>query len=509
MNLTDLFALSRHRFPDKPALRFRDLRAPDGDSTLSYAELFAAADALAAGLAARGVAPGDRVAFFLGNRPEFVTAFLAVLRLGAAMVPINLAYRRREIAHLLADSAPRLLLSERAQGEVLAELAPEERVEVLWIEDREAWRGDPAGFAPPLVDGGDLAMLLYTSGTTGKSKGAEISHDNVLATVTALLAAWAWEPADALLLTLPLFHTHGLVVGLCCALAAGGTVLLRPRFEAAEVATELLARSPGGPTLFFGVPTMYGRLVAELAVRKDAGDPLDLTSLRLFCSGSAPLSPETFAAFRSLTGHDILERYGMTETGMNLSNPYVGTRRPGTVGAPLPGVSVRIVDFAAGEGQDVAPGDEGELLVRGANVFSGYWRAPEKTAESFVHDARGERWFRTGDLACRDPATGAVTLLGRRHELIISGGFNVYPREVEEVLAAFPGVREAAVAGRPHPDWGEVPVAFLVADPGLDEAALVAFCKRQMAGFKVPREIRRVESLPRNALGKVEKRRLP
>jgi malonyl-CoA/methylmalonyl-CoA synthetase len=504
MNLTDLFALSRHRFPHKPALQFR---SPEGESTLSYAALFAAAEALAAGLAARGVAAGDRVAFFLGNRPEFVTAFLAVLRLGAVMVPINLAYRRREIAHLLADSAPRLLLSERAQGEVLAELAPEERVEVLWIEEREAWRGDPAGFVSPLVDGGDLAMLLYTSGTTGKSKGAEISHDNVLATVTALLAAWAWEPADSLLLTLPLFHTHGLVVGLCCALAAGGTVLLRPRFDAAEVAAELLAA--GGPSLFFGVPTMYGRLVAELAARKDAGDPLDLSSLRLFCSGSAPLSPETFAAFRSLTGHDILERYGMTETGMNLSNPYVGTRRPGTVGAPLPGVSIRIADPADGEGRDVAPGGEGELLVRGANVFSGYWRAPEKTAESFVHDARGERWFRTGDLARRDPATGAVTLLGRRHELIITGGFNVYPREVEEVLAAFPGVREAAVAGRPHPDWGEVPVAFLVADPGLDEAALVAFCKRQMAGFKVPREIRHVEALPRNALGKVEKRRLP
>jgi malonyl-CoA/methylmalonyl-CoA synthetase len=504
MNLTDLFALSRHRFPHKPALRFR---SPEGDSTLSYSELFAEAEALAAGLAARGVAPGDRVAFFLGNRPEFVTAFLAVLRLGAVMVPVNLAYRRREIVHLLADSAPRLLLSERAQGEILAELAPEERVEMLWIEEREVWRGNPAGFAPPLVDGGDLAMLLYTSGTTGKSKGAEISHDNVLATVTALLAAWAWEPADALLLTLPLFHTHGLVVGLCCALAAGVTVLLRPRFEAAEVAAELLAAD--GPSLFFGVPTMYGRLVAELAARRGAGDPLDLSSLRLFCSGSAPLSPETFAAFRSLTGHDILERYGMTETGMSLSNPYVGTRRPGTVGAPLPGVSIRIVDFARGEGIDVPPGGEGELLVRGANVFSGYWRAPEKTAESFVHDARGERWFRTGDLARRDPATGAVTLLGRRHELIITGGFNVYPREVEEVLAAFPGVREAAVAGRPHPDWGEVPVAFLVADPGLDEAALVAFCKRQMAGFKVPREIRRVAALPRNALGKVEKRRLP
>jgi malonyl-CoA/methylmalonyl-CoA synthetase len=224
--------------------------------------------------------------------------------------------------------------------------------------------------------------------------------------------------------------------------------------------------------------------------------------MRLFCSGSAPLAPETFTAFRDLTGHAILERYGMTETGMNLSNPYAGERRPGTVGTPLPGVSIRIV---GADGSDVEPGGEGELLVRGSNVFSGYWQAPEKTAESFVHDDLGRRWFKTGDLSRQDPATGAITLLGRRHELIISGGFNIYPREIEEVLVTFPGIREAAVAGRPHLDWGEVPVAFLVVDREIDEAALVAFCKSQMAGFKVPREIRYVESLPRNALGKVQK----
>jgi malonyl-CoA/methylmalonyl-CoA synthetase len=501
MNLHDLFAISLHRSPAKAAVRFR---GPDGEAVLSYAGLFAAADALAAGLAAQGVRPGDRVAFFLGNRPELVTAFLAVLRLGAAVVPINLSYRRREIVHMLADAGPRLLLTERAQLAVLSELAPEERGETLLVEEMDEWLGDPGGFAPPLVDGGDLALLLYTSGTTGKSKGAEITHDNVLATVTGLLAAWAWEPADRLLLALPLFHTHGLVVGLCCALAAGGTVLLRPRFEAAEAADDLLAGAgEGRPTLFFGVPTMYGRLVEELRRRPPAPP---LAHLRLCCSGSAPLAPETFAAFRELTGHEILERYGMTETGMNLSNAYAGARRPGTVGTPLPGVAIRIVDRG---GLDVPPGGEGELLVRGSNVFSGYWRAPEKTAESFVHDPLGRRWFKTGDLARRDPETGAVTLLGRRHELVISGGFNVYPREVEEVLEGFPGVREAAVVGRPHPDWGEVPVAFLAVDSTVDAGAVIAFCKRQMAGFKVPREIRIVDALPRNALGKVEKHRLP
>jgi malonyl-CoA/methylmalonyl-CoA synthetase len=484
MNLHDLFAIPRRRAPEKPALLFQD-------DAFTYGELFARADALAAGLAARGVRKGDRVAFFLGNRPEFVIAYLAVIRLGAAMVPINLAYREREISHMLADSEPRLLITERSQLPILEGL---EVGETLLAEDLAELSHEAAGFEPPLVEGGDLAMLHYTSGTTGKSKGAEITHDNVLATMTGLLAAWAWEPADELLLALPLFHTHGLVVGLHCALAAGATVRLRRRFDAAETASSLLA---GEATLFFGVPTMYGRLIEELRARRERGETLSLSSVRLFCSGSAPLSAETFAAFRELTGQEILERYGMTETGMNLSNLYAGPRRPGTVGVPLPGVSIRIVDS--------------ELQVRGSNVFSGYWRAPEKTAASFVHDDLGRRWFKTGDLAQQDPETGYITLLGRRHELIISGGFNVYPREIEEVLVGFPGVREAAVVGRPHPDWGEVPVAFLVevTAEAVDDGELIAFCKTQMAGFKVPREIRRIEALPRNALGKVEKHKLP
>jgi acyl-CoA synthetase (AMP-forming)/AMP-acid ligase II len=501
VNLHDLFAIPRRRAPERTALVFRSEAGTAVE--WSYAELFAAARRLAAGFAARGLRAGDRVAFFLGNGPEFVAAHLAALQLGAVMVPINLAYRRREIAHLLGDAEPRLLLTERAQLPVLDELQADERrsvEEVVLAEDLAGWRVDAGAFAPPRVEGGDLAMILYTSGTTGRSKGAMLSHDNLLATVAALLAAWAWEPADVLYLALPLFHVHGLVVGLHCALAAGATVWLRRRFDAAESVTALAG---GAPTLFFGVPTMYVRLLEELR-RTGAGAALG--RLRLFCSGSAPLAPETFAAFAAATGHAILERYGMTETGMNLSNLYAGPRRPGTVGTPLPGVSVRIVD---GEGRDVESGGEGELLVRGSNVFAGYWRAPEATAASFVHDDLGRRWFRTGDLARQDPETGAFTLLGRRHELILSGGFNVYPREVEEVLAAFPGVREAAVVGRPHPEWGEVPFAFLVADREIDEAALVAFCRGQMAAFKVPREFRYVDALPRNALGKVQKHLLP
>jgi malonyl-CoA/methylmalonyl-CoA synthetase len=508
MNLLDLFAIPRRRTPEKAALRFRDVSArPQEESVHSYDGLFAAAEALAAGLAALGVRKGDRVAFFLGNRPELVVAYLAVIRLGAVMVPINLAYRRREIAHMLTDAEPRLMITERSLLSVLDEVEAGDRrclERVILAEELDALRGNPV--TPPVVGGGDAAMLLYTSGTTGRSKGAVITHDNVLSTVTGLLAAWAWEPADSLLLSLPLFHTHGLVVGLHCALAAGATVHLRRRFEAGDAAADLLA---GEPTLFFGVPTMYVRLVAELRRRAAAGERLDLNGLRLCCSGSAPLAPETFAAFRELTGHDILERYGMTETGMNLSNPYAGPRLPGTVGTPLPGVSIRIVDR-----QDVIlpAGSEGELQVAGSNVFAEYWRAPEKTAESFVHDDLARRWFRTGDLAREDAATGYVTLLGRSRELILTGGFNVYPREVEEVLATWPGVREAAVAGRPHPEWGEVPVAFLVVEPPFDaaaEAALVNFCKSQMAGFKVPRRFEYLEALPRNALGKVQKHLLP
>ena len=246
------------------------------------------------------------------------------------------------------------------------------------------------------------------------------------------------------------------------------------------------------------MPTIYVRLVEALSDNPDR----DLSHMRLFCSGSAPLSPETFDAFRELTGHTILERYGMTETGMNLSNPYAGVRRAGTVGIPLPGVGMRIVNP---DGHVVANGEEGEILVRGSNVFAGYWNAPEKTAASFMLDESGRRWFRTGDIARQDPSTGHVTLLGRRHELIISGGLNIYPREIEEVIESFPGVEEAAVVGIPHPEWGEVPMAFVVCHADIDDASLDAYCRQQLASFKVPARFRRIDQLPRNAMGKLQK----
>ncbi len=671
MNLFDLFAIARRRAPARPALRLpgapaggvqeiprpagegaRSVRVPsevgegalsgrvpsevgegalsdqvpkgagEGARSWSYDELLRQAEELAAALARWGLRRGDRVACLLGTGPGMVRLHLALLRLGAVLVPLNPAYRQREIGHILSDAAPRLLVAEPALRQQVEEVPAERRASVegvVWLDELDGWRGDPGELPRDggAAGGDDPAMLLYTSGTTGASKGAVISHNNLLATVTALLAAWDWRHDDVLLLALPLFHVHGLVVGLDCALAAGATVELRRRFDAAAVVSELTA---GAATMFFGVPTLYVRLVEELRRRdgvaaadraggaagrgrdngegedgasgarrgggsgerrggdaqghalgigqaqdgstrgRPAGPGAGIAGMRLFCSGSAPLPPEVFTAFRELTGHAILERYGMTEAGIILSNPYLGPRRPGEVGGPLPGVSVRIVGAAGGPDGSSAPADlagpggpgatgslggscvaagtgsaagadrpdgtggdgaaaaaprglppgmVGELLVRGANVFSGYWQAPEKTAAAFVHDAAGRRWFRTGDLARQDPATGAFSLLGRRHELIISGGFNVYPREIEETLLAFPGVREAAVVGRPHAEWGEVPVAFLVADPAPDEAALLAHCRDQLAGFKVPRQLHLVAALPRNALGKLQKHLLP
>jgi malonyl-CoA/methylmalonyl-CoA synthetase len=503
-DLVSLVARVAAARPDHPALVVESERGVDA---WGYGRLAATADAVARELAARGVLRGDRVAVVVGNGAELVVSFLAVLACGAAMLPVNLAYRRREIAHLLVDAQPRLVIAGRDRLPALVELAPNERggVEAILVAEEllgaaeERASREVAPFRPPIeVRRDDAALLLYTSGTTGPSKGAVLSHGNLLSMIASLHEAWRWSADDALDLTLPLFHLHGLVNGVCCGLAAGATLRLAPRFDAAAVVDRLAA---GEATLFFGVPTLYVRLVEELRGRGGARFP----SLRLFVSGSAPLPAETFAAFRELTGHEILERYGMSETGMLVGNPIDGPRLPGTVGVPLPGVELRLVDA---DGQRVAAGTEGEVEVRGPNVFSGYWRAPEKTAASFREDAEGRRWFRTGDRGRIDPEHGYLTLLGRASELILSGGFNVYPREVEEVLLRLPGVREAAVVGEPHAEFGESPVAFLVVDRALSLAELDAHCRAELAPFKLPRRYVFLDALPRNALGKVEKRHL-
>lgn len=481
-----------------------------GRQTYSYADLRDATGAWASALTGWGMQPGDRVALYLSNRPEQVAAYLGILLGGGVMVPVNTQYRARELSHILADSGARLCVTDGGgAGEV--ERAGVDSLEGMVVLPDEAGAlpgalaAAPEGFSlagawsrAPQNGKDETAIIAYTSGTTGRSKGAMLSHGNLGANAAAICQAWGWTAADRLLLTLPLFHVHGLCVGINGTLVSGAAADLRPRFEAAEVLATL---RQGGHTMFFGVPTMYTRLLAE--ADKGAAPP----PLRLYVSGSAPLSSETHHAFQERFGQAILERYGMTETVMNLTNPLDGERRPGTVGGPFPGQEARVVQ--AESHQPLSDGEVGEIQVRGPNVFAGYWGRPEATAEVFS----GAGWFNTGDLGRRSP-DGYFTIEGRAKELIISGGFNIYPREVEEVLASHPAVAEVAVAGAPDPDLGEAVVAAVVPAPGDGEAGdklaaeLVDLCRQELASFKKPRRVVFLDALPRNALGKVLKHEL-
>jgi len=488
MQLIDLFDLSLKGRRDLPAL---DHERADGNvETLTFSDLDDRSNRVARQLERRGVRRGDRLALYLANRVEFIDLFLACVKLGVIVVPINILYREREIAHIVADSSPVAVV---VSGPEAAELFPP--ATAVWDVEVLAHHAESedGSSVRRTLDGDDAAAIVYTSGTTGRSKGAVLSHNNFLANGISLAACWRITSADRYLAVLPLFHVHGLGNGVITWLITGCRMRLAERFEIGKAAALF---EQFRPTLFFGVPTVYVRLLeldAEVAARIGS-------RMRLFVCGSAPLSPATLEAFRERFGHVILERYGMSETLMNIGNPYEGERRPGSVGFPFPGVSVRIVDTS---GNDVGIDEVGELLVRGPNVIRGYWRSPDADAESFVNG-----WFRTGDLAMR-AADGYVTLCGRRSELIISGGFNIYPREIEEVLLECPGIREAAVVGAPDQRRGELPVAYVVADDDASVNALDAACRRQLASFKVPRGYVRVASLPRTALGKVQRHLLP
>jgi malonyl-CoA/methylmalonyl-CoA synthetase len=441
------------------------------------------------------VRPGDRVAIYAENRPGFVFAYLGGLRAGAIVVPVNVLYRTADLEHVLGDAAPSLVfVSEQSRGFVprrgdhsLVDLADVER----WAHD--------ASIAPlaerPELEPDDVAILIYTSGTTGRSKGAMLTHGNLVAIAQQLNECWRWTSADTLLLTLPLFHVHGLGAGLNGTLVAGGRVLLRERFDAQSVIATL---ATGDVTMFFGVPTMYVRILEQ------AGREVTFPRMRLFVSGSAALPATVHEAFEGRFGVSILERYGATEFGFALSNRYEGPRYAGTVGFPTPRCHVRLADP---EGNDVASGEAGEILVRGPNVFKGYWRNDAATEAAWSYDAAGSAWYKSGDLATFDPERG-YTINGRLKELVISGGFNVYPIEVETELLRLPGIRAAAVVGEPHPARGEVPVAFVEVDPEFDEASALATLRERLASFKVPKALYRIDTLPRNAMGKVEKPRL-
>ena len=486
MQLGDLFDLSLLGRRDAVALEY------DGAygrlESLSFGELNARADRMARALAARGVGRGDRLCIHLANRVEFIEVFLACVRAGVIVVPINVLYREREIGHIVADAQPRLTVTS---AEHLPLFAGVEVVDVDQLAAEAARQSDER--VRLTIDGDAPAAIVYTSGTTGRSKGAVLTHNNFAANATNLVTCWRIASDDRYLAVLPLFHVHGLGNGVCSWLVSGCRMRLVERFEhhRAEALFDVFR-----PTLFFGVPTIYVRLL-ELPV--EAARRIGQRA-RLFVSGSAPLPANVHEAFRERFGHTILERYGMSETLMLISNPYEGERRAGTVGLPLPGVSVRL---AIPGGAPPADGEVAQVLVKGPNVFAGYWANPDATAAAF-----DDGWFRTGDLAERS-LDGYYILRGRASDLIISGGFNIYPREIEELLLEQPGVREAAVVGAADARRGEVPIAYLVTESPVDADALRDACARSLASFKVPRGFVRVDALPRNALGKVQKHLLP
>jgi malonyl-CoA/methylmalonyl-CoA synthetase len=478
LTLTDLFDVSLLARRDTPALEF-------GGCVYTFGEIEDRSNRLAGVLTRRGLRAGDRLCVYLANCVEMIDLYLACVKLGVMFVPINILYRGREIGHILSDAEPAAVVAaERLESPV-----------PVWHPAELTSEAAAAPCERPRVtlDGDTPAGIIYTSGTTGVSKGAVLSHNNFAANAVNLLACWQITAADRFLLALPLFHIHGLGNGLHCWLMSGCRMRLLERFERETAAAEFLDFRP---TLFFGVPTIYVRLleIAEADARQIG------RAMRLFVSGSAPLRGQVLEEFRARFGHTILERYGMSETFMNIGNPYIGERRAGSIGLPFPGVSVRLLNDAL---EPVPDGETGELFVKGPNVFSGYWRREDATRAAFV-----DGYFRTGDLATRSP-DGYYTLCGRRSDLIISGGFNIYPREIEEFLQEQPEVAEAAVVGRADPVRGEVPVAYIVTRAPVDGETLSARCRERLASFKAPRSFVTVERLPRNAMGKVQKHLLP
>jgi malonyl-CoA/methylmalonyl-CoA synthetase len=489
MPLTELFNQSLIGRAKRPAIEFMD--AGGAPQALTFGDVDARANRMAAALNARGFMRGDRLAVHLANCIEFIDLFLACTRLGVIFVPANILYRERELRHILTDAEPKALVVSDTNDPMYGPDVP------LWnVDELLADANARANIAPDIVlEGDDAALIIYTSGTTGAAKGAVLSHDNLAANSRTITSAWRITDRDRYLAVLPLFHVHGLGNGVHAWLESGCLMRLEERFDQKRAAQ--LFRD-FRPTLFFGVPTMYVRLLDASVISEDDARAIG-GAARLFVSGSAPLPAHVHEAFRERFGHTILERYGMSEALMIMSNPYDGERRAGTVGPPLPGVEARLVN------EDVVVGDDtiGEIEIRSPHLSPGYWRRDDATAAS-----RHDDWFRTGDVAVRS-SDGYYTMRGRRGDLIISGGFNIYPREIEELLLEDARVREAAVVGMHDDVRGEVPIAFIVADEALDVGELEARCRSQLASFKVPRTFYRIDTLPRTALGKVQKHLLP
>ncbi len=469
-----------------------------GGSGHSFADVHRLSARYAAALAALGVRPGDRVAAQVEKSAEALFLYLGCVRAGGVFLPLNTAYTLAEMEYFISDARPALVIADPARAEGFASVA--EKHGVRHVETLAAdGSGSLAVLAAAQSDDSwrdiergpdDLAAILYTSGTTGRSKGAMLTHGNLRSNAEALVATWRFTSEDVLIHALPIFHTHGLFVATNVSLMAGATMILLPKFDPAEV----LALMPRA-TVLMGVPTFYTRLLALPGLTRDATN-----SMRLFISGSAPLLADTHREFRERTGHAILERYGMTETSMNTSNPYEGDRVAGSVGFPLPRVEVRVTEPESGQALPI--GATGMLEIRGPNVFAGYWGMPEKTQAEF----RPDGFFISGDLG-RIDERGYVWILGRGKDLVISGGFNVYPKEVELEIDALPGVVESAIIGLPHPDLGEAVTAVVVAgrEGAPSEAAIVAALRMRLASYKLPKRVLFVDALPRNTMAKVQK----
>jgi malonyl-CoA/methylmalonyl-CoA synthetase len=490
-NIYDLF---RSRFPTD---RTRPFIETEGGSIVTYGDLDERVGCYARLLADLGVVKGDRVAVQVEKSTENIVLYLAVVRAGGVYLPLNPAYTKAEVEYFLTDAEPRVFVCRPETEAALREVADKARVaHVLTLGTAgdgslpERAKGLDPNFATVPCTLDDQAAILYTSGTTGRSKGAMMSHRNLGSNALVLHEYWGFKPDDVLLHALPIFHTHGLFVATNCVLLNGSSMIFLSKFDADQVLS-LLPRA----TVMMGVPTFYTRLLANPSLTKAA-----VAHMRLFISGSAPLLADTHKEFSARTGHAILERYGMTETGMLTSNPLNGDRIPGTVGFPLPDVELRVCDD---QGKVLGPEEIGVIEVKGPNVFSGYWRMPEKTAQEIKPDG----FFITGDVGKVDKH-GYVHIVGRAKDLIISGGFNVYPKEVETVIDEIDGVVESAVIGVPHPDFGEAVTAVVLRKPGAaapDEAQVVAVCKEQLANFKVPKRVFFLDELPRNTMGKVQK----
>jgi malonyl-CoA/methylmalonyl-CoA synthetase len=468
--------------------------ADDAGRSFTWRELHAATARYAALLRGMGAQPGDRVAVQVEKSPESLLLYLACVRAGLTYLPLNTAYQRGELTYFLGDAEPAVVVCAPQSRDEIASLAGP-AAKVLTLDEHGAGSlpdsaaSLPPDFATVQIGPDDLAAIIYTSGTTGRSKGAMVTHRNLVTNARALVECWGFTSSDVLLHALPIFHVHGLFVANHCALLSGARMLWHRRFDAKAVLRELPQA-----TVLMGVPTFYTRLLAEPGFT-----PAAAARVRLFVSGSAPLALDTFQQFEARMGQRILERYGMSEAGMITSNPLHGERRGGTVGLPLPGVSVRIADDAD---RPLPQEATGGIQISGSNVFRGYWRMPEKTREEFTADG----WFRTGDVG-RFDAQGYLSIVGRAKDLIITGGYNVYPKEIELALDALPGVLESAVVGIPHPDFGEAVTAAVVARAGaeLSESGIIRALKAQLANYKVPKRVILLAELPRNAMGKVQK----